>query len=48
MEPAILEEMEALKKNGTWDAVDLPKIKKVIGCKWVFTPKYQANGTLAK
>ena len=34
---AVFEEMNALKKNGTWEVVDLPREKKVVGCKWVFT-----------
>lgn len=40
--------MEALSKNNTWEIVELPTCKKVIGCKWVYTPKYRANGTLEK
>ena len=31
-----IEEMNALKKNGTWGIVDLPKGKRLEGCKWVF------------
>ena len=31
---AVIEEMNALKKNGTWEVVDLPREKKVIGCIW--------------
>ncbi|XP_028784281.1 uncharacterized protein LOC114740317 [Neltuma alba] len=45
---AMIEEIMALEKNGTWEVVDLPKGKKTVGCKWVFTPKYNANGTLNK
>lgn len=45
---AVKEEMKALEKNGTWEIVDLPKGKKVVGCKWVFTPKYDENGNLSK
>ncbi|CAH9128156.1 unnamed protein product, partial [Cuscuta epithymum] len=33
---AMVEEMNALDLNGTWDLVDLPTGKKSIGCKWVF------------
>ncbi|KAL5577658.1 hypothetical protein UlMin_019357 [Ulmus minor] len=41
-------EMEALEKNRTWEIVDLPKEKKLVGCKWVFTVKYKADGTLER
>ncbi|CAL2254677.1 unnamed protein product [Prunus armeniaca] len=30
-------EMDALNKNKTWDLVPLPRGKKAVGCKWVFT-----------
>jgi hypothetical protein len=33
------EEMHALQKNKTWELVPLPKGKKAMGCKWVFTVK---------
>ena len=42
----ILEEMKVLDKNETWSVVDFPKGKKTLGCKWVFTVKYNADGTL--
>ena len=29
--------MEALEKNETCEIMELPKRKKVVGCKWVFT-----------
>jgi hypothetical protein len=29
------EEMDALERNKTWDLLELPKDKKVVGCKWV-------------
>lgn len=41
----VLEEMDTLKKNGTWSVVKLLEDKKLIGCKWVFTLKYKADGT---
>ena len=28
--------MESLKKNKTWELLELPKGKKLTGCKWVF------------
>jgi hypothetical protein len=42
------EDMEALHKNKTWDLVKLPNGKKVVGCKWVFTIKHKADGSLKR
>ena len=39
-------EMGALEKNKTWDLVELPPRKKLVGRKWVFTVKHKANGSL--
>ena len=36
---AMVEELESLHKNQTWDLVQLPKGKRAIGCKWVFKKK---------
>lgn len=33
-------------KNDTWDIVKLPRGKRSIGCKWVYTVKYNAGGTI--
>eukprot|EP00253_Pinus_taeda_P019725 PITA_19725 len=33
------DEMMALVKNATWDLVELPKDRKVVGCKWVYKLK---------
>jgi len=41
-------EMEALEKNNTWKLVTLPLGKKHVGCKWVYTLKYKADGTIAR
>ena len=41
-------EMEALKKNGTWEKCTLPPGKKPVGCKWVFTIKYKADGSVER
>ena len=43
---AMDDEMRALIHNDTWDIVDLPKGKKSVGCRWIFTLKYNADGTL--
>ena len=40
--------MKALYKNKTWDIVDFPKKKKLMGCKWMFTIKYKADGSIER
>ncbi|KAA0040720.1 Retrovirus-related Pol polyprotein from transposon TNT 1-94 [Cucumis melo var. makuwa] len=45
---AVMEEMKTLEKNNTWEISALPKGHKPVGCKWVFTLKYKADGTLDK
>lgn len=42
------EEMHALIKNGTWEIVELPKGKHTVGCKWVYSLKYKADGSLER
>ena len=36
---AMVEEMESLHKNQTWELVELPEGKRAIGCKWVYKKK---------
>ena len=43
---AMIEEMDVLTDNGTWDLVRLPAKKKVIGCCWVFTVKVNPDGSI--
>ena len=43
---AIEDEVCALEKNETWELTDLPKGKNPVGCKWIFTIKYKANGDI--
>ncbi|CAN6687056.1 unnamed protein product [Malus baccata var. baccata] len=43
---AMDEEMMALHKNDTWEVTELPKGKKPVGCRWVFTIKYKADGSV--
>lgn len=45
---AVMEEMNALKQNGTWEIEELPKNKKPVGCKWVFTVKCHATGNIER
>ena len=42
------EEMKALQKNSMWEVVDLPEGKIPVGCRWVFTIKYKADGTIER
>ncbi|WVY92731.1 hypothetical protein V8G54_031819 [Vigna mungo] len=41
-------EMEALEKNNTWELVTLPIGKRPVGCKWVYTVKYKADGSIER
>ena len=41
---AMVDEMQALDDNGTWDLVPLPIGKKAIGCRWVFAIKFNPYG----
>ncbi|XP_020577275.1 uncharacterized protein LOC110022585 [Phalaenopsis equestris] len=45
---AVMEEINALKRNNTWTVIDLPKDKKTVGCKWVFTVKFNADGSVER
>ena len=40
--------MTALQKNSTWTLVQLPKGKRTVGCKCVFSIKHKANGLIEK
>ena len=42
------EEMSALEKNKTWEIVERPKRKNIVDCKWIFTLKYKADGSLER
>ena len=43
---AMIEEMKTLHKCGTWELTTLPNGKKTVGCKWVYTVKHKANGSV--
>ena len=42
------EEMSALEKNKTWEIVERLKGKNIVDCKWIFTLKYKADGSLKR
>ena len=44
----MIEAMDALTDNDTWDVVRLPVGKKAIGCRWVFTVKVNPDGSIAR
>ncbi|RVW43666.1 Retrovirus-related Pol polyprotein from transposon RE1 [Vitis vinifera] len=45
---AVQDEIDALEKNGTWTITDLPIGKRPVGCKWIFTIKYKADGSVER
>ncbi|XP_033142562.1 uncharacterized protein LOC117132479 [Brassica rapa] len=42
------EELQAMEANHTWTVESLPPGKNVVGCKWVYTIKYKADGTIER
>ena len=45
---AMEEEIEAIEKNDTWELVNLPKGKHVIGVKWVYKTKSNVEGKIER
>lgn len=45
---AIREEYDALIRNNTWNLVPPPHHKNIIGCKWTYRLKRNADGTISK
>lgn len=45
---AMKAEIDAIERNGTWKLTELPKGQKVIGLKWIFKLKKDANGEIVK
>ena len=43
---AMDEEINAIERNNTWDLVELQKVKEVIGVKWVYKTKSNAEGKI--
>ncbi|RVW46696.1 Retrovirus-related Pol polyprotein from transposon RE1 [Vitis vinifera] len=42
------EEMKSLQKNETWELVECPPGKKPVGCRWIYTAKYKADGSIER
>ena len=45
---AMQAEMQSILKNATWELVDPPEQRHVIGLKWVYRTKYNADGSIQK
>ena len=45
---AMNEEMKSLQKNETWELVECPLGKKPVGCRWIYTVKYKADGNIER
>ncbi|WJZ91618.1 hypothetical protein VitviT2T_010675 [Vitis vinifera] len=45
---AMKEELRMIEKNDTWELVDIPQHRKVIGVKWVYRTKLNADGSINK
>ena len=41
-------EYDSLSDNKTWDVVETPEDKQVVGCKWVYSKKLNKNNDLTK
>ena len=42
------DELTTMEDNNTWSIVALPPDKKSIGCRWVYTNKFNSDGSLAR
>ena len=45
---AVKAEIDALERNNTWKITELPHGKKPVGCRWLFTIKYNADGSIER
>jgi len=45
---AMNDEIEALQKNRTWELVNLPPGKKIVGCRWIITVKLNSKGNIER
>lgn len=44
----VLEEVQTLEKNGTWEIQKLPNWKHFVRCMWIFTIKHNVDGSINK
>ena len=45
---AMIEELDALEKNKTWELIYLPAGKRAVGCKWIYTVKQNPEGKIER
>ncbi|KAI5328472.1 hypothetical protein L3X38_027869 [Prunus dulcis] len=45
---AMTEEMLMIEKNSTWELVDRPSNKLIVGVKWVYKTKLNLDGSIQK
>jgi hypothetical protein len=45
---AMNDELDHIEKNNTWEMVQIPKGKNVIGSKWIFKNKLNEQGQVIK
>ncbi|KMQ86061.1 retrovirus-related pol polyprotein from transposon tnt 1-94 [Lasius niger] len=45
---AMTDELNGLMQNNTWELVDPPRYKTILGCKWVFKLKHNEMGNVTK
>ncbi|WJZ86739.1 hypothetical protein VitviT2T_006171 [Vitis vinifera] len=45
---AMNEEMKSLQNNETWELVECPPGKKLVGCRWIYTVKYKVDGSIER
>ena len=45
---AMKEELAVIEKNHTWELVEKPKDRKIVGLKWVFRTKLNFDGSVNK
>jgi hypothetical protein len=44
----MMEELNALRKNRTWELTHLPAGKKAVTCKWIYTIKQNSEGKIER
>ena len=45
---AMNEEYDAIRRNQTWELIELPENKVPIGSKWLYKPKFKEDGSIDK